>query len=166
MIKTGSGEIILGSTFVPPVNQWTLIALTYDGTTMKLYANGTLISSGAATGNLATDSPEFSIGGRSNDCCGRHFYFTGEIDEVEVFNRARTSAEIFGIFAADSAGKCKESQPQGTTLSFTAASATTSDFDDAAQVQAKHHRRRPRPERDGDVHARLRVQRSDVLCND
>jgi hypothetical protein len=74
---------------------------------MNLYANGALIASRTANGNLAADSPEFAIGGRTYDCCGRHFYFTGQIDEVEVFNRALSAAEIQAIFNAGSAGKCK-----------------------------------------------------------
>ena len=139
MMKTSAGEIILGSTFVPPVNQWTHVAFTYDGTTMKLYANGVLISTQPASGNLVADSPEFGIGGRATDPFGRSFRFTGAIDEVEVFDRALTDSEIAGIYLAGGAGKCKPgaTQPQSTMLSFTAASATTADFDDAAQVQAR-----------------------------
>jgi hypothetical protein len=34
-------------------------------------------------------------------------HFQGQIDEVEIFNRALTAAEIASIAAADSAGKCK-----------------------------------------------------------
>jgi hypothetical protein len=106
MIKTGSGEFIVGSTFVPPLNQWTHIALTYDGSTAKLYANGVMISSGPWSGSISGDPVEFAIGGRALDPFGRHFLFTGLIDEVEAFNRALTGAEIAAIFAAGSAGKC------------------------------------------------------------
>ena len=111
MMKTNTmGEVILLSGFpgfVPPTNQWTHLAFTYDGTAMNLYVNGALMSTQAANGNLLADSPEFAIGGRSFDCCGRHFYFTGQIDEVEVFNRALSAAEIQAIFNAGAAGKCK-----------------------------------------------------------
>jgi len=138
MIKTSAaGEVILGSSLVPPLNQWTHLAFTYDGTTMNLYANGALISTGTTSGNLVADSPEFAIGGRAIDPFGRGFRFPGLIDEVEVFNRALSASEIQAIYAAGSAGKCKSPQQQPTTLSFTAASATTADFDDAAQVQAR-----------------------------
>lgn len=80
----------------------------YDGSDMKLYANGALIGSQshAAGGNIDGDPSEFAIGGRTNDCCGRHLNFTGEVDEVEVFDRALTAAEIAAIYNAGSAGKC------------------------------------------------------------
>jgi len=140
MMKTTSGETVLGSTFVPPVNQWTHVAFTYDGANMNLYADGFLISTQPASGNIANDSPEFAIGGRAVDPFGRTFRFPGEIDEVEVFNRALSASEIQALYAAGTAGKCKSNnnnQPQATSLAFTSVSATSSDFDDAASVQAR-----------------------------
>ena len=59
--------------------------------------------------------------------------------------------------------------PQPTTLTFTAASATTSDFDDAAQVQAKLTTTTggvPVPNETVTFTARIRVGRSDVLRDD
>ncbi len=50
--------------FVVPVNQWTHIALTYDGSTIKLYANGVMIGSVAASGNISGEGNRFAIGGR------------------------------------------------------------------------------------------------------
>lgn len=140
MMKTGSGEVIIGSGYVPPVNQWTHVAFTYDGSSMNLYVNGALISAAPHTGNLVNDSPEFAIGGRAIDPFGRTFRFPGAIDEVEVFNRALSSSEIQAIYFAGSAGKCKSNTsngPQATGLAFTSTSATSSDFDDAASVQAR-----------------------------
>jgi hypothetical protein len=110
MIKAGGSEPIVIATagpYVPALNQWTHIALTYDGATMKLYANGAVIGTLAHTGNIDGDGSEFAIGGRTNDCCGRHFNFTGRVDEVEVFDRALSDAEIAAIYNAGSAGKCR-----------------------------------------------------------
>src|SRR5205823_1292544 len=99
-------EGIVYAPFVPPLNQWTHIALTYDGTMAKLYANGVVVGTlpTSVTMNTAQD---FFIGGRTNDPRGPHYFdFPGRVDEVEVFSRALTDAEIAAIFAAGSTGKC------------------------------------------------------------
>ena len=73
-----------------PVNAWTHVALTYDGTTLRLFVNGTQVATRATTGTIqATDNPLW-IGG--NNPYGE--YFTGLIDEVRVYNRALTQTDI------------------------------------------------------------------------
>jgi len=112
MIKAGGSESIVAAMagpYVPPANQWTHVALTYDGATMMLYANGAMIGSLAKTGNIDGDASEFAIGGRALDPFGRHLYFNGHVDEVEVFDRALSAIEIQAIFNAGSAGKCQSS---------------------------------------------------------
>jgi glucose/arabinose dehydrogenase/chitodextrinase len=73
-----------------PVNAWTNVALTYDGATLRLYINGTQVSSRAATGAIQTTNSPLWIGG--NSPYGE--YFQGLIDEARVYNRALTQAEI------------------------------------------------------------------------
>jgi serine/threonine protein kinase/N-acetylneuraminic acid mutarotase len=90
---------------VPPIRQWTHIALTYDGSVIKLYANGELVGQERKTGDINSDSVPFNIGGRADDNgTGK---FNGLIDEVEVFDRALSQKEIHDIFDAGSAGTCK-----------------------------------------------------------
>ena len=72
------------------VNTWTHLAATYDGATLRLYVNGTQVSSIARTGNLATSTNPLQIGGDS--LYGQNF--TGMIDEVRVYNVALTQAQI------------------------------------------------------------------------
>jgi hypothetical protein len=43
-------------------------------------------------------------------------YFDGLIDEVEIFNRALSAAEIQSIYNAGSAGKCKECTPPEVSI--------------------------------------------------
>jgi glucose/arabinose dehydrogenase len=73
-----------------PANTWTHLAVTYDRTTIRLYVNGTQVSSLAATGAIASSSNPLSIGGDS--IYGQ--YFSGLIDEVRVYNTALTAAQI------------------------------------------------------------------------
>jgi hypothetical protein len=72
------------------LNTWTHLALTYDGATMRIYVNGLLVNSRSASGAVLTSSGALRIGG--NGVWGE--YFAGTIDEVRVYNRALTQAEI------------------------------------------------------------------------
>src|SRR2546426_10796669 len=72
------------------VNTWTHLAVTYDGATVRLYVSGVQVSSLARTGSLATSTNPLQIGGDS--IWGQ--YFQGTIDEVRVYNRALSAAEI------------------------------------------------------------------------
>ena len=73
-----------------PLNTWTHLAATYDGSTLRLYVNGTQVGSRAVSGSLATSTGALRIGG--NSLWGE--YFAGRIDEVRIYNRALTAAEI------------------------------------------------------------------------
>jgi PKD repeat protein len=71
-------------------NTWTHLAVTYDHATLRLYVNGVQVSSVAYTGNITTSANPLQIGGDS--IYGQ--YFQGLIDEVRVYNRALSQAEI------------------------------------------------------------------------
>ncbi|MBK8508350.1 MAG: PKD domain-containing protein [Candidatus Competibacteraceae bacterium] len=71
-------------------NQWTHLAGTYDGSTLKLYVNGTQVSSQPRTGGIDVTTGVLRIGG--NDYWGE--FFKGYIDEVRVYNRALNASEI------------------------------------------------------------------------
>ena len=72
------------------IGTWTHLAATYDGATLRLYVNGAQVNSRAVTGAMLTSTSPLRIGG--NGVWGE--FFQGLIDEVRVFDRARTQAEI------------------------------------------------------------------------
>jgi beta-lactam-binding protein with PASTA domain len=72
------------------LNTWTHIATTYDGTSQRLYINGVLVATKAQTGTIAAGNQPLRIGG--NNVSGE--FFQGLIDEVRVYNRALSAAEI------------------------------------------------------------------------
>ncbi|MEV0166601.1 deoxyribonuclease NucA/NucB [Nonomuraea fuscirosea] len=74
-----------------PLNQWSHLAVTYNGTIITLYLNGTQIDQTPMTGNLADSGGVLRLGG--NDVWEDEFY-SGLIDEVRVYNRVQTAAEI------------------------------------------------------------------------
>ncbi len=73
-----------------PANTWSYLAETYDGTTVRLYVNGTQVASTAHTGAITTSTNPLQIGGDS--IYGQ--YFAGMIDEVRVYNAALTATQI------------------------------------------------------------------------
>ena len=85
----GSPKPLAGTTQLP-AGSWSHLAATYDGTTERLYLNGTQISTLAISGSILTSTGNLKIGG--NSIWGE--WFNGLIDEVRVYNRALSAAEI------------------------------------------------------------------------
>ena len=75
-----------------PLNTWTHLATTYDGSALRLYVNGTQVATLAATGSIVTSTGALKIGG--NALWGE--WYSGLIDELRVYNRALTPTEIQG----------------------------------------------------------------------
>jgi hypothetical protein len=88
--STGGVEKDVRGTAQLAVNTWTHVAETYDGATLKLYINGTLVGSRAVTGALDSSTSKLSIGG--NGVWGE--YFQGRLDELRVYSRALSATEI------------------------------------------------------------------------
>jgi hypothetical protein len=73
-----------------PLNSWSHLALTYDGSTLSLYVNGALAATTPVGGTVLTSSGPLRIGGNSiwNE------WFKGLIDDVRVYNRPLSATEI------------------------------------------------------------------------
>jgi hypothetical protein len=74
-----------------PIGSWSHVAAVMDGTNVYLYVNGILVKSGGWTANFTTLG-NLSIGGAR---AVRNF--DGLIDDVRVYNRGLSSAEIKNI---------------------------------------------------------------------
>jgi uncharacterized repeat protein (TIGR01451 family) len=90
--------------------QWHHVAAVVDRANatsgVRLYVDGVQVFAGAPlTGNLDNAS-DLYLGMRTPAQQGGGF-FPGDLDEVELFNRALSQQEIQAIFQAGSAGKCK-----------------------------------------------------------
>ena len=88
-VNSGGYQEVFSSTSLP-TNTWSHVAATWDGTTLRLYVNGVQVGSRAVAGTLATTSNPLRIGADAK--WGE--YFAGTIDEVRVYNRALSAAEI------------------------------------------------------------------------
>jgi hypothetical protein len=85
-----SGDLNATGNAALGVNAWTHIALTYDGTTLRLYVGGAQVGSRAVSGSMVVTTGALTLGG-NNLGLG---YFQGLIDEVRIYNRALTPLEI------------------------------------------------------------------------
>ena len=94
-----------GGAFLP-LNTWSHVALTYDGDNVRTYVNAILSREISVSGTLATTNGVLRIGAR-NDTALRYSRWAGRIDELEIFDRALSDAEIQALYSAGSAGKCK-----------------------------------------------------------
>jgi len=87
-VKSSSGSLTHVTYAYPlAVGQWVHVAGTYDGATAKLYVNGNLVGSVPTSGGIFTNTGEFRIGNDGES-------MTGQIDEVRLWNVARTQQQI------------------------------------------------------------------------
>ena len=98
---------------------WTHVSATLDGAagTLNLYTNGVLAAQTVTAVRpfanlLSNESPGIGIGNVNDG--GNNFPFFGDIDEISLYNRALSQAEIQSIYNAGSAGKCTSTPPLAT----------------------------------------------------
>jgi hypothetical protein len=72
---------------------WSLITITYNGTTFKAYKDATEIASGTASGTI-NETLYFRLGYTTNST----ELLNGSIDQVRIFNRALTSEEVTTLY--------------------------------------------------------------------
>ena len=78
-----------------PLNTWTLLSATYDGTTMKTYLNGLLVDTYVIAGSISyLEASPYVIGGSH----ATTYYTTGSIDDVRVDNTVRSANYIRSLY--------------------------------------------------------------------
>ncbi len=96
---------------------WQHFALTYDGSYLRIYANGYIADSIAASGSISSTNQPFNVGFLPYQTSP--FYTQGKIDEVTLWNKTLTETEIgcikqFGAPLSDPALKLAFNCNQGT----------------------------------------------------
>ena len=81
-----------------PLNAWSHVALTFDGTWTNAYINGVQVySSNTYTGSIQySGSPHLVIGARSVNSLAE--YFQGYVDEAAVWNTALSASDIQTLY--------------------------------------------------------------------
>lgn len=78
------------------LNTWQHFALTYDGSTLRVYLNGVLGGSTPANGNITNSAVEFVMG--KLDFSATDFFLNGGLDEVGLWSKALSAAEVACIY--------------------------------------------------------------------
>lgn len=104
--------------FIAPVTlvvgQWYHVVGVRAGNTNRLYLNGSLIGSQISGSNVNTGTGGIAHIGRSAITeFGITRFVDGYVDEMSLYNRALTAAEIAALFNAGGAGKCKDTDGDG-----------------------------------------------------
>lgn len=97
-----------------PVAQWTHVACVFQGGSQQaIYINGQLRASSGTWPALFASTAPFRLARNYNDDPGP-YWFHGLLDEVTLYSRALSQAEIQSIVAAGSVGKCTNDPPTVT----------------------------------------------------
>jgi hypothetical protein len=111
------GSKVVTSTTAVSADTWSHVAISSNGSNLKLYVNGFLektISTGTAITNYST--PEFILGQATETGS----YFKGQINDVRLYDHALTDSEIAAISGmvytiSSSAGSGGSINPSGTS---------------------------------------------------
>lgn len=103
IIDTTGQERLLRADGFFTTGTWVHVAFTYDRTTgiARIYRNGTIFTEQNMGMFTIQTSYDFNIGGMR---FGRNA-FKGQVDEISIYRRPLTAAEVAGIHAAGSTGK-------------------------------------------------------------
>jgi hypothetical protein len=93
---SGLNQYAVSAANLVTVNVWHHLAATYDGTTKRLYLDGTEVATMAAPA-LQYDAMAVTIGCDDNQPLAR--FFAGALDELEIYNRALSPSEIAALAA-------------------------------------------------------------------
>ena len=80
-------------------NAWHMVAGTFDGAAVRLYLDGLLVGSAPASGAIGygLTSNAFVIGNSTPSGCSENTSFSGDVDEVMVFDRALSTAQVAAL---------------------------------------------------------------------
>jgi glucose/arabinose dehydrogenase/chitodextrinase len=85
---SGLQAVSMGSTL--PVGQWSHLAVTFDGSSVRFYVNGNLASSSPLSASLTARDTVLHLGADAST--SQHF--NGTLDEFRIYKRTMTQAEI------------------------------------------------------------------------
>ena len=90
VLRTAGGLVYYTSTDTAVVGTWYHLVMTYDGANVKMYKDAVLKTTTAETTNIVTSAHPLRIGCET----AGNYAFDGSVDEVRIYNRTLSLAEI------------------------------------------------------------------------
>src|SRR5205807_4634149 len=78
---------------------WHQVIGLYNGSMLALYVDGVLVGSAAAQGAMSTTADPLVIGAKNTDAFFAGDCFNGAIDDVRVYDRGMSPAEVAALFS-------------------------------------------------------------------
>lgn len=103
---SGSGTTYVDTSYSFSLNTWIHAVLTYDGSTARLYVNGSLVSSSSISVTMNYAAPGlFLIGGQYNAAGATNIaeFYTGYIQVVRLYSRVLSGSEVSTLYSQDTA---------------------------------------------------------------
>lgn len=110
----GSWRIIKDSADVS-LNKWVFITGTWDGSMLRLYKDAIQVTSATPGGSLPATNYDKVVIGKRHDTAGLTNFFPGRIDDVRIYNRALSAAEVRQLYELGGGATveiCRESSVQ------------------------------------------------------
>jgi Concanavalin A-like lectin/glucanases superfamily/HYR domain/Immunoglobulin domain/Immunoglobulin I-set domain len=109
--NSGRTNVTLVTPTPLPVSQWSHVAATYDGAALRLYINGSLAAHTNYSAGIFPGTADLGIGaipGASAEGASGEgsLPWVGALDELSLYSRALSDAEILALYNADVSGKC------------------------------------------------------------
>lgn len=120
------------------LNEWSHVACSYDGTTAKLYINGSLVTSSQVSGKMRRLDSGMNLWLGRNLISNQAIY--GHLDEIGYWGRALTQTEISNLYNGGQGNTytlgTSNTQPE-TSLKLSSRSPVTVGQEFAVPVQAR-----------------------------
>lgn len=85
----------LDSNWSLPVNTWKSVVATYDGTWLRVYINGNAAGGIRISGATCVNTQPLAVGAKNQPSNGLlEAFWDGQLDDVRIYNRVLTSAEV------------------------------------------------------------------------
>ncbi len=91
---SGDAFLVVSTSNYPTDGRWMHVAVTYDGSAIRLYVNGVQEAILSAVFSIGANLDPLAIGAQLEAAGTPAWFFRGKLDELRIWNRARSQQQI------------------------------------------------------------------------